>query len=332
MLSRILIYGLLAVIIAATAMSAFHRHNLSSLPHPDRVLPVGDTTQARLAAHVQTLAGTIGERNLFEPAAWAKAADYVEGEFKKAGFEPKSQAYSVYYERKEPYPTRNIEVVIPADRTDAPVFVVGGHYDSAPGTPGADDNASGTAAVLELARRFKGKPGKVELRFVAFSTEEPPFFGTEQMGSAHYAMELAKEKREVAGMLSLEMLGYYSDEPHSQSYPLFLSLFYPSRANYMGAVANLRSRKLLKAFKKGWNPPKNLPLVAAALPELIPEITYSDQLWFWNHKWPGLMITDTAFSRNPHYHQVTDKPPQLDYDRFADAVDGLEAAIAALTR
>lgn len=309
--------------------SARQRGRIARLPHPAPPAPASPAAK-RLAATVTALAGELGERNLFKPRAFARAADYVEGDLRRAGYAPRSQEYVVGTEGVSNVRTRNVEAVVPADRAGAPVLIVGAHYDSAPGTPGADDNASGVAALLELARRFRGKGGDVELRFVAFSTEEPPFFGTAEMGSARYAAALAGEKRQAIGMISLEMLGYYSEQHRSQFYPPPLGLLYPSRGDYIGMVANWSSRRFLVALKRGFAPPRGTPLVAAALPRIIPEINLSDQLYFWKRGWPAVMVTDTAFLRNPHYHQKTDTPEKLDYERMADVVDGLEAALRQL--
>jgi len=330
-LVRAVLLGLAGGLLVA-AWGRAQRRALGSLPHPAQAPPRGEGAPARLAGHVGKLAGEIGERNLFTLAALNTAAFYVEAAFAAQGYEPRSQRYSVQYEDSGPVAVRNIEAVVLARGPDAPVLVVGAHYDSAPGTPGADDNASGVAALLELARRFRGRSGAVELRFVAFSTEEPPFFGSEQMGSAHYAAALAREGRKVAGMLSLEMLGYYSDQPGSQNYPPVLSLFYPSRGNYLGVVSNLSSRAFMARIRDGWKAPGGLPVVGSALPEWLRVITLSDHLWFWRRGWPAVMVTDTAFLRNPHYHEASDLPDQLDYARFADAVDGLEAAISGVAR
>lgn len=277
---------------------------------------------------MRTLAGDIGERNTWNPAAVAAAVEYVQQCFSKSGYEPTVQDYPVPALRGTPaFTGRNISVTVPGRGPTAPVLVIGAHYDSVCGTPGADDNASGVAALLELAGRLKASSGGAEVRFVAFDTEE---LGFDRMGSWHYARALKAEGREVLGMLSLEMLGYYSDEPGSQRYPHILRLFYPDKANYIGAVSNLRSRGFLKRVKGGFKPPGGLPVITAALPIFIHQITLSDHYSFWRQGYPAAMVTDTAFLRNPHYHQPTDTPDRLDYARLADAVAGLERAIRLL--
>ena len=194
----------------------------------------------------------------------------------------------------------------------------------------SDDNASGSAALLELARRFKGRKGGAELRFVAYGSEEPPFFGTKQMGSVFHARALKLEGRAVVGMVSLEMLGYYDDAEGTQTYPPLLSLFFPGQANFIGAVSDLSSRRFLKRFAKAFVPTLGLPVVAASLPGWITEIGLSDHKSYWDEGYPGIILTDTSFLRYSHYHMTTDTPEKLDYARLAAVVDGMEAAITAL--
>jgi hypothetical protein len=320
----------LALGLLLIAWERSQRRGLRSIAHPSATIPTGDTSAARLAGHVVRLSRTIGERNVFQPKALESAARYIESEFAESGFQPTAIRYPAEWAGYGPIETRDIVATIPGADAKAPVLVIGAHYDSAPGTPGADDNASGVAALLELARRFRDYRGTAEIRLVAFSTEEPPFFGTAKMGSAHYAAALADEKREVLGMISLEMLGYYSNEPKSQNYPPVLGLFYPSRGNYIGFISNLSSHGFLKRLESGFHSARGLPKVAASLPEWIREITLSDQLYFWRRGWDAAMISDTAFLRNPNYHEATDVPETLDFERFADAVDGLEGAIRAV--
>jgi len=236
-----ILLGILAAFLLSMAVGAFRKSRLS---HPRRPLPRGTGLAARLAGHVAALAVRIGERNPEHPAALAAAAAYVEGEFRKAGYSPLIQEYRLNSGER----LQNVAAVLPGEGGSSPIFVVGAHYDTAPGTPGADDNASGVAALLELAARLKARQGKIEIRFVAFSSEEPPYFGTDEMGSRHYAESLKSEGRKVLGMLSLEMLGFYSDAAGSQSYPPPLGLFYPDRGNFIALVSDLGSRKFLRRF------------------------------------------------------------------------------------
>ncbi len=305
---------------------------ISRLTPVVRAAPSGPAAEA-LSRHVEILAGKIGERSYAHPAALAGAERYIRGFLALNGYKDAPQEYRVTPPgMSDEVVMRNFIARVPGASPDAPVLVIGAHYDTAPGTPGADDNASGTAVLLELARRFRGRAGgKAELRFVAYGSEEPPFFGTELMGSAFHAESLKKENRAVLGMVSLEMLGYYDGRPGTQSYPFPLELFYPSRADYIGLVANLDSRAFLKRFAGAFET-ESTPKIVAALPGFIGEIKLSDHLSYWNRGFPALLVTDTSFLRYSHYHMATDTSEKLDYARMADVTDGLEKAIESLRR
>jgi len=290
-------------------------------------------TAARLRRTVETLAVKIGERNHNLPNKLSAAEAFVRKELSTAGYEVHVQQYPV---TPPGWPKsligRNFEVVVPAAAPDAPVLVIGAHYDSAPSTPGADDNASGTAVLLELARRFHGKGGgSAELRFVAFGTEEPPYFWTDQMGSVAHARALRKEGRRVLGMASLEMLGFYSDEPGSQRYPRVISWFYPKTADFIAVVGTWgKSSRFLRRFASGLKPPAGTRVLASRLPRLVREINLSDHASYWKEGFPAVMVTDTSFLRYADYHALSDTPEKLDYARMADVTTGLEAAILSL--
>ncbi len=290
-------------------------------------LASGVSAPARLKACVTRLAGEIGERNIFKPGGLDLAYEYIKSEFIGAGYEPKLQEYHVKYAAQS-IGMKNVSAVLPCGGKDAQVIAVGAHYDTAPGTPGADDNASGIAVLLELARRLRGKTLGKEVHFAAFSTEEPPFFGTRDMGSFHYASGLNAEGRKAV-MICLEMLGYYSGAAGSQKYPFPLGFIYPSKGDFIGFVSNLGSRKLLKEFKSGFT---GGPVVSCVLPGFIRAINLSDHLSFWRNGFKAVMVTDTAFFRNSNYHRSTDTPETLDYNRMADITDGLENAILRLAK
>ena len=274
-----------------------------------------------LRADVQTLAGQIGERNMARYPQLNAAADFIENSFARAGLNPRRDSYEL-----QGLACHNIEAEI---RGSSPETVlVGAHYDSVFGSPGANDNGSGVAAMLALARRFAQKPAQHTLRFVAFVNEEPPYFLTEQMGSFVYAGRCKARGDQIAAMISLETIGYFSDAPHSQTYPsLGLGVFYPTVGNFIGFVGNIRSRALLRRAIALFRKHARLPSEGAALPSFIPGVSWSDQWAFWQHGYPGIMITDTAPFRYPHYHSATDTPDKLDYDRFALVVSGLQKVI-----
>jgi Zn-dependent M28 family amino/carboxypeptidase len=189
------------------------------------------------------------------------------------------------------------------------------------------------AGLLALARRFAGKPCGQTLRFVAFVNEEPPYFQTEEMGSLVYARRCKARGDKISAMISLETIGYFSDEPRSQKYPAAgLGFFYPSKGNFIGFVGNTRSRALLRDAVSAFENARKLPCEGAALPAVIPGIGWSDQWAFWECGYPAIMVTDTAPFRYPHYHSSTDTPDKLDYDRFALVVSGMEKTIGDLTK
>jgi hypothetical protein len=280
--------------------------------------------RAELAGDVKTLAGDIGERNLRRPAQLKAAAEFIEGSLSRAGFAPRRESYELRGQA-----CHNIEVEIRGARPE--ILLVGAHYDSVFDCPGANDNGSGVAALLALARRFAGKPTGKTLRFVAFVNEEPPFFQTEEMGSLVYAKRCKERGDPIAAMISLETIGYFSDEPGSQKYPLpGFGLLYPSRGNFIGFAGDTRSRALLHAIVAAFRKTEKLPCEGASLPAAIPGIGWSDQWSFWQCGYPAVMVTDTAPFRYPHYHEPTDTPEKLDYDRFALVVSGMESVIAEL--
>ncbi|HEV2840302.1 MAG TPA: M28 family peptidase [Chthoniobacterales bacterium] len=281
---------------------------------------------AELAADVQTLAGEIGERNMHRYPQLNAAAAFIENSFSRAGLQPRRDTYEL-----DGRACHNIETEIRGVRPQ--IVVIGAHYDSVFGSPGANDNGSGVAALLALARRFAGKPSGQTLRFVAFANEEPPYFQTGQMGSLVYAGRCKARGDQIAAMISLETIGYFSDAPRSQTYPsLGIGAFYPTTGNFIGFVGNVRSRALLRRAVALFRQQGKLPSEGAALPSFIPGVGWSDQWAFWQHGYPGIMVTDTAPFRYPHYHADTDTPDKLDYDRFALVVSGLEKTIAELAR
>ncbi len=208
--------------------------------------------------------------------------------------------------------------------------VVGAHYDSTPGTPGADDNASGVAALLALAERLVNAPHPRTLVLVAYVNEEMPYSFADQMGSMRHAERLRAEGRNVVAMLSLETMGYFSDAPGSQNYPPGVGALFPDRGDFLAFVGNFGSRGLVRKVTGAFRGAAHLPSQGAALPAWVPGVGWSDHQSYWRSGYPAIMVTDTALFRNPHYHHESDLPPTVDVERLARAVTGLRAAIEDL--
>ncbi len=280
---------------------------------------------ARLQRHVEWLAGCIGERNVWRPAALAAAAAYIRGEFEALGCEVAAQRY-----RAADVDCDNLEVVMPGSALRGEIIVVGAHYDTVQGSPGADDNASGVAALLEIARALRGARLRRTVKLVAFVNEEPPFFYWGEMGSKVYARAARRRGDDIRVMLSLEMLGCYDDRPGSQAYPPLLKWLYPDRGNFIAFVSNLASRRALREVVAAFRARSDFPAERLAAPALVPGVSWSDQISFWRAGYTAVMVTDTAFYRNPHYHSASDTPDRLRYPEMARVVEGLAATVAAL--
>ena len=281
--------------------------------------------EGELRAHVDMLAGDIGERNLFHYDKLVTAADYIRAMLSGSGYEVHGQAYEVSGKVCE-----NLEAeIVGADRPDE-IVVLGAHYDSVMGSPGANDNATGVAALLALARAFSDRQPSRTLRFLAFVNEEPPFFQTPRMGSWVYAKRSRQRGEQIVAMLSLETIGYYSDEPGSQSYPFPFSLVYPSTANFIAFVGNVKAGSLVRQVVGDFRRHAQFPSEGGALLGFIPGVGWSDHWAFWREGFPAMMVTDTALFRYPAYHLSSDTPEKVQYGRMARMLSGLEQVIREL--
>ena len=277
----------------------------------------------RLAAHVTKLAGEIGERHVWRGRALDDAANYIEERFQEFRYVPR-------IEEVDNTGARNILVDLHGTRTQKRILVIGAHYDSRLFTPGADDNASGVAMLLELARAFSGRRQPLTLRFIAFTNEERPFFGTPRMGSRVSAERSRVAGEEIAGMYSLEMLGFYADAKGSQRYPRVVRSLYPDAGNFVAFIGNFSSRSFLLQSLEAFRAQALFPSEGLSMPQLlVPGIRRSDHSSYWAYDYPAVMITDTADYRNPNYHMHTDTPDTLDYNRMAILLEGLIAMIEA---
>lgn len=253
------------------------------------------------------------------------AADYVESRLRETGREVRRQTYRI-----EANEYHNLEIEIPG--TSDEIVIVGAHYDAVFACPGANDNASGVAGMLALARIFANERPRRTLRFVAFTNEEPPRFWTDYMGSRVYARRCRERNEKVVAMLSLETIGYYSDEKGSQKYPAPFGLFYPSKGNFIAFVGNLGSRGLVRRMIRVFRETASFPSEGGAIPGWIPGVGWSDHWSFWKEGYDAVMVTDTAPFRYPHYHTPNDTPEKLDYEKMSRVVNGLVPVLQDLTR
>jgi hypothetical protein len=318
----------LAALVAAAAWYSLHvpgtahRGSLGALTAEEQELA------ARLRVHVTQIASKPHNTDHYE--ALEQAALYIENELAKIGFQAVRQAYQA--SGREVW---NIEATLEPSPSapPGPSFVIGAHYDSAGDAPGANDNGSGTAALLEMARLLKAGPApRQRLRLVFFVNEEPPFFGTDKMGSRMYAGMLRARGEQVAGMISLETLGAFSDQPGSQNYPAPFHLVLPNVGNFIAFVAMPGSRNWMHKAIGSFRSHTKFPTIGAVAPAIIQGVDWSDHGSFAALGVPALMITDTAVFRYAHYHQPTDTPDKVDYDNLARITKGLERMVRDLIR
>jgi hypothetical protein len=282
------------------------------------------TVMDNLYQHVETLSVKIGERHLWKEESLQKAEEYIGSALSSYGYATGRQTYSCY--------GKSVSNLI-AEKTgsDSGTIVVGAHYDTVPGTPGADDNASGLAGLLELARLHQVTQSRKTIVFVAFVNEEPPCFGSNHMGSMVYANYLKEQRIPLEVMISLEMIGYFRQE-RIQKYPLpGMGFCYPKTGDYVGVVGNFRSSRYVSFVKKGIKRHSNIRTRALTAPEFFGGINLSDNYAFWHHGYRAVMVTDTSFFRNMNYHLETDTIDTLNFDKMAEVVKGLHKTLLELS-
>lgn len=278
-------------------------------------------------SHVKALAGDIGERNMFHLQALRRAAAYIEQTWQAQGYSVVRQEYQTRGET-----IANLEVSRAGTDPTAGIVLVGAHYDSVVGSPGANDNGTGVAALLEIARQLTAQKLCRTVHLVAFVNEEPPFFKTASMGSRVYAKTARARGDDIRAMLCLETIGYYSDAPDSQHYPPLFSLFYPERGNFIGFVSDFRSRRLLKQAVAAFRAASDFPLEHVSTFSFIPGVDWSDHWSFWREGIPAVMVTDTAPYRYPYYHTSLDTVDKVSYPQLARVTEGLVAVVTALAQ
>ena len=327
---RRILVGLICIaliVVAGAFAAAKYMTTVPGTPHSG-ALPALTGEEAALADRLKRHIEAIGSRphNIDHYDELQKAANHIESVLTAAGYRIGRQPFMV-----DGTAVRNIDVIVaPTAGISAPqTIVVGAHYDSFDDAPGANDNATGTAAVLELAHLLKdldGKAGK-RIRLALFVNEEPPYFQTRDMGSLHYARALAEANEPVVAMYSLETLGFYSSEPGSQHYPPPFGMIFGNKGDFVAFVAIRGSRELLDRTVASFRSHTAFPTVGGVAPGFIPGIDWSDHWSFMQHGFQALMITDTAYFRYPHYHKPTDTPDKIDTEKLARVVKGIERVI-----
>ncbi len=286
--------------------------------------PIGPPNDEALASRLETHVVSLSQspRSLQSASTIYSTLDYLTQSLSELGYQVERQPVLS--------PADNLIVTIPGSKPDAPILIIGAHYDTVSVSPGADDNASGVAALLELARSFRPLRNRsaLEVRLVFYANEEPPYFKTGAMGSLVHAQSLDEDtRRQVVGMISLETMGYYSDTPGSQNYPFPLSLRYPDTGNFIAFVGDTSSRNFLRSLIADFRGHARIPSIGGTAPAAVQGIDWSDHWGYSAQGIPAIMINDTAIFRNPNYHRSTDTPATLDYNRLALAVEGLEITL-----
>lgn len=321
---RIAVIAIVILLFCGLIYGAFFWVLRNPVFHRADAPPPASADPARLEADVRHLAASDPARAYHNAAALDRAAQFIEDQFTAAGCTADRQSFEVGGDQYH-------NIICSLGPQDSPRLVVGAHYDvEGDDNPGADDNASGIAGILELARliNLKSPDLKYRLDLVAWTLEEPPNFKSANMGSYVHAERLVKEGAEVELTISVEMIGYFSDTPGSQQYPLSpLKWLYPDKGDFIGVVGMTFDRKNVARVKTLMAQSSPLPVYSINAPAAIPGVDFSDHWSFWQLGLPAVMVTDTAFLRNPNYHTSGDTPDTLDYRRMAQVVDGLYGVI-----
>jgi Zn-dependent M28 family amino/carboxypeptidase len=276
--------------------------------------------------HVHRLASVIGERNVHYPERLQASEAYIRSVWEEQGYAVATQAYALDGLR-----CANLEASRRGTLYPDAIILLGAHYDTVRGSPGANDNGSGVAVLLELARAFRSASPGHTLRLVAFVNEEMPFFYTAGQGSRVYARAAYRRGDDIRLMLSLETMGCYRDEPHSQGYPALFRFFYPHRGNFIALVSNFRSRRVMHRLADEFRQASDFPLEHLATFAFVPGVAWSDHLSFWREGYRALMVTDTAFYRYPFYHSAADTADKLDYASLAEVTRALQRALCHMS-
>jgi len=280
-----------------------------------------------LKRDLRTLTETIGERHLGKPEKLEQAAIWIESTLGggNIGYSIGRNIYEV-----DGKTVRNLEATLPGKSRRDEIIVVGAHYDTVPGTPGANDNGTGVVTLLALARAFAGEQQDRTVRFVAFVNEEPPYFQTKNMGSHVYARRCKERNEKIVGMIALETIGYFSNAEGSQKVPPGLEGSFPNKGNFLAFVGNEDSKYLADNCRIAFTNASGIPAIAGGFPVDVPGVGWSDHWSFWQEGYPAVMVTDTSPYRYPHYHKASDTMEKIDFGNFTKAVEGFEAVVRRL--
>jgi len=316
---RLIIFALIVFIIFKITTFGWHSFDktFSGYTRQDKLVE-------RLKQHVYKLSQEIGDRSVFKYEKLKQAENYIADQFNSLGYKTEFQEYFLLGKA-----TRNIIATKAGTTRPQEIIILGAHYDTC-FNPGANDNASAVAGLIELARMISDKQTNRTIRFIAFVNEEPPFFKSEDMGSRFYAKQAKASKEDLKAVLILEMIGYYSDKPFSQRYPLFFGLFHPNKANFIAIVGNFHSARLVKQVVSEFKKHSEFPIESITTFGFVPGVDFSDHWSFWKEGYPAVMITDTAFYRYSHYHSNSDTYEKLNYEAMLEVVKGLEAVLIGL--
>ncbi len=300
-------------------------------PLPDEVCEEHGDFVGCIESTLHHLCDELGPRHVHNAKAYTAldaARIWFVAELEDAGYANVDQQTYVVGDRE----VANLAVELPGTEHPEEIIVVGAHYDTIPDCVGANDNGSGLATTLALAKYFADKPQARTLRFVFFVNEEVPFFHTERMGSYVYAQRCADDGDQIVAMLCPETLGYYSDEPGSQSYPGHLNVAFGDVGNFLAAIGDSMSSEVVRQFVEAFRAGVQFPCEGAVLPRYVEGVGWSDHWSFWQFDFPAIMLTDTAPFRYPHYHTPEDTPDKVDVDKLARAIHGIRCAVEALAQ
>lgn len=288
------------------------------------IAPKDGQLATRLKHHVYKLSKEIGDRNVFNYSRLEQTAEYITNQLKSYGYDVQFQEYFINHKK-----TKNIIITKTGEKFAREIIIVGAHYDSC-FNPGADDNASGVAGLLELSRLLKDKTTDRTVKFIFFVNEEPPFFKTESMGSRVYAREAKKSGEDIKAVIVFDLIGFYSNRIFSQRYLPITGMFFPNKGNFISVISNFKYRHLTSTIVKYFKKSSKFPIESVAL-DFIPAKDFSDHWSFWKEGYPGVMISDTAFLRHKNYHQNTDTWDKLNYEYMACVIEGFSSVITDLS-